>query len=210
MRLLFLTSVLAFAFTLPVSAHVGLEPEEVPAGTGITLSFRIGHGCEGRPTTEVSIRVPAGVSGVQPFAKPGWDLAVEEGTLPEPITDGDEPVTEGVTRVTWSGGSLEDGHADLFQIRATLHVEPGETVYFPVVQRCGDLEHAWIGIPSSGESADDLEEPAPSVVVAAGDEGSTAGAGTRPLTVVAVALSAAALAISAAALAASRRSMEGD
>ena len=61
------TTAAFLALALPATAHVGLEPAEVPAETGTTLSFRIGHGCEGDPTTGVAIQIPAGVASVKPF-----------------------------------------------------------------------------------------------------------------------------------------------
>lgn len=163
--------VFAAVGVLPVMAHIGVEPGEVPQGSGSTISFRVGHGCDGSPTTSVSIRIPVGVVSVMPFAKAGWDVAVERGSLPEPVTVGDQQVTEGVVSVTWSGGSLEDGVTDLFAIRATVHQEPDTDVFFPVVQGCTNGEHAWIEIPAPGQDSHDLDEPAPGVSVVAGSGG---------------------------------------
>lgn len=157
------TGVLAFALTLPALGHVGLEPREVTPGSSATISFRIGHGCDSEPTTQVSVQIPAGVASVRPFPKPGWELTVERGTLPAPINTGSGEITEGVTVVTWSGGSLEDAHTDVFEIRATVYGEPGDRVYFPVVQSCENGEHAWIRIPTGN---DEPSEPAPGLTLA--------------------------------------------
>ncbi len=157
---------------LPISAafgHVGVEPSRVESGQGTTISFRIGHGCDHQATTSVSVRIPAGVVSVQPFPKPGWELTVETGTLASPVETGSQTFAEGVTTVTWSGGSLEDAHTDVFQIRATVYGDAGDTIYFPVVQGCGEAEHAWIEVPVAGQDAHALSSPAPAVVIA-GDE----------------------------------------
>lgn len=159
-----LAAALIVGFALPALAHVGLEPAEVTAGSGVTLSFRIGHGCEGEPTETVSVQIPEGVASVRPFPKAGWDLAIETGTLPGPIETDNGTITEGVTVVTWSGGNLDDAFTDTFQIRATVYGDAGTEVYFPVVQTCADGEHAWIEIPTAGD--DDLESPAPGVSLA--------------------------------------------
>lgn len=217
MRRAVLLAALILVIALPASAHVGLEPAEVPPGKGVTLSFRIGHGCEGQATDAVSIQIPAGVTGVQPYPKAGWELEVERGTLPEPVTS-HQQITEGVIRVTWKGGPLEDGHTDVFQLRATIHGEQGKTVYFPVVQTCGDLEHAWIEIPADGQGGHDhgeLEEPAPSLVLPAGsgaaddhagDHGDPGGSsGPDPVVIVALVLSVVALGVSLASATATRR-----
>ena len=191
---------------LLVAGLIGLEPGEVAPASGATLSFRIGHGCEGQPTTSVSIQIPAGVASVSPFPKAGWDLDVERGPLAEPIAVDDQQITEGVVRVTWSGGSLEDGHVDEFRIRATVYGDEGDMIHFPVVQQCGELEHAWIEIPAEGQDGHDLDEPAPSLAIADGeDEGSLS-----PFTVLALSFSVTAIALSAAALATRRGSEAGE
>lgn len=46
----------------------------------------------------------------------------------------------------------------------------GETLHFPTVQRCEKGETAWIEIPAEGESADELESPAPQVTLTAATE----------------------------------------
>lgn len=205
------SAVLVLGIALPALAHVGLEPSEVPSESGVTLSFRIGHGCDGEPTDSVSILMPAGVASVSPFAKPGWNLEIERGTLPEPVTSGDEQITEGVTKVTWSGGSLAEGQTDVFEIRVSVFGDDGERVFFPVLQACGTAEHAWIEVPTDGSDGHDLDEPAPSLVIVAG-HGEGASSGANPQTIVAMALSVTAVALSAAALAFARngKADEGD
>ncbi len=198
-----ISAVVVFGSSLPALAHVGLEPSEVPGGSGATLSFRIGHGCDGEATDSVSILMPAGVASVSPFPKPGWDLEIERGELPAPIAADDQQITEGVTKVTWSGGSLAEGQTDVFQIRASVFGDDGERVFFPVVQACGSSEHAWIEVPTDGSDGHDLDEPAPSLVIAAG-EGEGPSSGTNPQTILAIALSVTAIALAAAALAFAR------
>src|SRR5690606_24081944 len=193
--------VLAAALRAPAPPH----PLSLHVALPISLAFRIGHGCEGQPTTSVSIQIPGGVASVQPFPKAGWDLDVETGPLPEPIDAGDRQITEGVTNVTWSGGSLEDAHTDVFQIRATIYGDEGDAVFFPVVQRCGDTEHAWIAIPAEGHDPHDLEEPAPGLTIAVeADDDDEDSSGPNVFAIVALALAASSMAMSAAALASSR------
>lgn len=201
-----LSAVLAIASALPALAHVGLEPSEVNGGSGTTLSFRIGHGCEGEATDSVSILMPVGVASVSPFPKPGWDLEIERGTLPEPITSADQQITEGVTKVTWSGGSLPEGQTDIFQIRASVFGDDGARVFFPVVQGCGSLEHPWIEVPTDGSDGHDLDEPAPSLVVVAADIGPDDGDsdGVSPFEVIAIALSVVAMAVATVAVLSAR------
>lgn len=206
------TTALLVGLSLPAFAHVGLEPAEVPAESGTTLSFRIGHGCDASPTTGVAIQIPAGVASVKPFPKAGWALDVTTGSLPEAITTSSgDTITEGVTVVTWSDGSLDDAHTDVFEIRATLYGTAGSAIYFPVVQTCESGEHAWIQIPSEGQGHGDLEEPAPGVVLAERDAGGHAAeaddpdASAQPLTLVALVVGLFGLALGASAFIRSTR-----
>lgn len=166
-------------------AHVTVSPVEASSGFQ-TLTFQVPHGCEGSPTVRLTIEIPPGVASVKPQVKPGWEIVVEEGALPEPVDMFGAAVTEGVTSVTWQGGSLSDAHMDQFGLSVFISGEEGEAVYFPVVQECADGEHRWIQIPEEGESGEELPEPAPAVVLIAagaghghgeeGAEGATEGA----------------------------------
>ena len=60
----------------------------------------------------------------------------------------------------WSQGRLPDEQYDEFVFRGFLasDLEPGQTLYFPVVQECEKGVHRWIEIPAPGK---DYPEPAP-------------------------------------------------
>ena len=64
------------------SAHVSPTMESAPGGSSQAIGFTIGHGCEGSPTTSVSIQIPAGVISAKPQPKPGWKLTLKKGKLP--------------------------------------------------------------------------------------------------------------------------------
>lgn len=146
-------------------AHVTLENQEAPVGSTYKAVFRVGHGCEGgQPTTTVRVQIPEGVIGVKPMPKQGWKLETVVGPYEKPFKLFDETLTKGVKEVIWSGGSLPDDWYDEFVFRGTLAAgEPGQIVYFPVVQQCEKGAHRWIEIPAAGKKADDYKEPAPGV-----------------------------------------------
>ena len=149
------------------SAHVTLETEQAPAGSTYKAVLRVGHGCEGKPTTSIRVRIPEGVISVKPMPKPGWRLATVKGPYEKTYDYYGTPLSEGVTEVAWSGGGLPDEWYDEFVFRGTLAgAAPGGIVHFPVVQECADgAVHRWIEIPEPGRSADDYEEPAPGVTI---------------------------------------------
>lgn len=129
-----------------VYAHIDPEPAEAPAGSEQVVGFTVEHGCDGSPTVQLDMRLPAGVTTPLPEATDGWTSSV----------DGDV--------VTFVGGPLPDDTPQTFRIRMTLPVEPGATLYFPFVQRCEVGEIRWIDIPSDGSGAE-LDEPAPAMVL---------------------------------------------
>ena len=74
---------------------------------------------------------------------------------------------------------MPDGYRDAFELSLQLPEAEGTTLVFPTIQTCEEGESAWIEVPEDGQSADDLELPAPSVTITAaeGDAPRLGGAG---------------------------------
>jgi uncharacterized protein YcnI len=147
---------LAFAATsVPALAHVTLEYQVAPANARYKASFRVGHGCNGSPTRQLSVALPAGVRNAKPMPKPGWSLEVHP------------------TRVTWTANGREhmlaDAHYDEFVLLAQMPQQAG-TLYWPVVQLCEQGSHEWTQVPAPGQKHSELKSPAASLeVLPAGD-----------------------------------------
>jgi hypothetical protein len=90
-------------------------------------------------------------------------MQAEHGELTE--------VTDEVT-YTRSGEPLPDGVGAALGISMKYPDEAeGYTLYFPVVQECEDgATTSWIQKPQKGESEEDLEDPAPSIMLTAANE----------------------------------------
>jgi uncharacterized protein YcnI len=163
----------------PAAAHVTIDPAEGPADGYATLQVQVPHGCDGSATKAVRVQIPESVPSVTPQVHPGWDVATKEGPKDAVELHG-ETVTRGIKEVVWTAadaGPLPDGRLDLFGMSVKLPAgEPGDPVYFPTVQECVKGKSAWIQIPQAGESEDDLESPAPAVVLtaASGEHGASA------------------------------------
>ena len=149
-----------------------VSPEEAAPDSFATLAFQVPHGCDGSATVSLSVQIPAGVVSVKPQVKPGWEISIEEGTLPEPVDYFGETLTEGVLSVTWTGGPLEDQYMDVFGMSVKLPNTEGP-IYFAAIQTCEQGETAWIQIPAEGQTEDDLEDPAPALVLEVGAGGHT-------------------------------------
>ena len=209
--------VVALAAT-PAAAHVTITPSDTAAGAYTVLTFSVGHGCEGSPTTALDIRIPEEILSVTPTLLPGWEVEKKMVQLDEPVEDAHgNSVTERVGRVVYTADQpLAEGYRAAMEVSLQLPDAPGETLAFPVIQRCVQGETGWTETPAEGQDPEELERPAPTVTVteASGDEhgAATVTAGEaeddgegNALGVVGLGLGAVALAVGGVALARTRR-----
>lgn len=68
------------ALAAPAAANVTANPNSGGAGSFFRTAFRVGHGCDGSPTTSVSIKIPIEQSLTSVHAEqiPGWTVEVVE------------------------------------------------------------------------------------------------------------------------------------
>jgi periplasmic copper chaperone A len=163
MHRLLLAGALAIAFAAPASAHVTLEAQEAKINSGYKAVLRVPHGCGSSATTSVRVKIPEGLIGVKPMPKPGWTLTTTTGKYPKAYKLYHNEVSQGVTEIGWAGGKLPDDWYDEFIFTGFLtgDLQPGKTLYFPVVQECETGVHRWIEIPEPGKARSDYPEPAP-------------------------------------------------
>ena len=137
------------ACSMGAEAHVTLTAQTAAAGSRFVAGFRIGHGCAGAATTGLRIEVPDGVASAKPQPKPGWTLAVEHQTLAAPRKgDMGESITQRVSAVSWTGGTLPDDQFDDFALLVKLPADAGKLA-FPATQSCGAAVEHWSGADAS-------------------------------------------------------------
>src|ERR1700712_3909522 len=169
----------ALFLTLSASAalaHATLERKEASPNASYRGVVQITHGCDGRPTTRVSVTIPEGMVGAKPMPKPGWQVATARGAYEKPYQSFHGTVSEGVKTITWSGNELPDDQIDEFTFFARVSdaFAPGSTVYFPIEQDCTTGQYRWSEIPAAGQSAKDLKPPPPGVLIVAAAQKSAA------------------------------------
>src|SRR5215510_2953358 len=148
-----------------VLAHVTLEQQQAPVGTPYKIVLRVPPGYGESATIRLSVQIPEGVIAIKPIMKPGWQIDTTRGSYSKSYSFfHGAKCTEGVKEVTWSGGKLPDAFYDEFVMSAFIagELEPGQTLYFPVVQQCEKGEHRWVEIPAVGKHPN---EPAPGVML---------------------------------------------
>lgn len=158
----------------PAGAHVSVTPSTTAAGSYAVLTFSVGHGCEGSPTTRLTIAMPEDIPAVTPTVHPGWRVEKVAETLDEPIADahGNE-ITERIAQVVYTARTpLPEGYRDTVELQVQLPDAEGETLTFPVVQTCAQGETAWNETAAEGQDPEELESPAPMFTITpAGEEG---------------------------------------
>jgi periplasmic copper chaperone A len=175
------TGALTLALAGSAGAHITANPGEAPSDGYATVSFEVPHGCEESPTTQVRIQIPPSVPSVTPGVHPLWDVSTKEGKKERVELHG-ETITRGVSEVTYTAKRpLPPDRLDSFPISLKLPAgEEGESIYFPAIQHCEKGQTRWIQIPAEGESAEELEEPAPAVVLTAAEGGHGGAAADEP------------------------------
>jgi copper(I)-binding protein len=125
-------------------AHVSLEQASAEAGAAYRAVLRVGHGCDGSPTTGITVQIPPQLRAVKPEPKPGWDLAVEGA------------------QVRWTAGkgaALPPAQRGEFVLNTTAPAAPA-ALWFKVLQTCEQGRNDWAQLPASGTSTEGLKSPA--------------------------------------------------
>ncbi|MGR6742381.1 DUF1775 domain-containing protein [Microbacterium sp. F1-18] len=158
---------LALALPLAASAHVHVTPEEVAANGSTRIDFSFSHGCDGSPTTALVVDVPAEAQGATPVVDGAWTITTEAGEDGIP------------TRITYTAvAPIPDAYAASAGMNVIFPGSAeGESFAFPVTQQCETGEAAWVQVAEDGQDPDDLEYPAPVVVVGAAAADSHGGHG---------------------------------
>lgn len=152
--------------TASAHAHATLEQEKVAQGATAKFTVRIGHGCEGEATLKVRVAIPGGMIAVKPMPKADWTLETVIAPYQKPYQYFESTLTEGVQEIIWTGELPDEWYDEfVFRGRVTEDIAVDSMVYIPVVQECANGNHRWIEVPAEGQSADDLESPAPGVRV---------------------------------------------
>jgi uncharacterized protein len=148
-------------------AHVTVQPTQAPAGGFTRLDVRVPDERDDASTTKVDVKFPPGFAEASYQPVPGWNVKVTKAKLAKPIQTDDGPLTEGVSRITWTARTTADGIPpgafQDFGLSVQVPGKAGDTLTFKALQTYSNgTVVRWIG-------AKDSDAPAPTVrVVAAG------------------------------------------
>ena len=150
-------------------AHVTVQPDAAPAGGFVRLDVRVPNERDDAATTKVDVKFPPGFAEASYERVPGWSIKVTKAKLAKPIRTDDGPVTEGVSRITWTAKSTTDGIPpgafQDFGLSVQVPGKAGDTLTFKALQTYSNgTVVRWIGAKGS-------DTPAPTVRVAQAGDG---------------------------------------
>jgi uncharacterized protein YcnI len=164
------------AWAAPAAAHVVFDgPDSGAAGSYVRTGFMVPHGCDGSPTTSLTVQIPEGITSVKPEAVPGWKASMTMRKLDKPVEAGHgQTIDEAPATVTWTGGPLPDSEFVSFGVSMKLpEGKPGDVLTFPVVQTCEQGEVRWIEVAAEGE--EEPAHPAPQFTLTEAEDSHCAG-----------------------------------
>ncbi|RBQ18860.1 hypothetical protein DP939_16785 [Spongiactinospora rosea] len=186
------TTALTVGLAVPALAHVTVNPGSAEQGGFTKVAFRVPNERDDAATTKVEVHLP--INHPLPFVsvRPvgGWKVDVHESKLAKPVTTEHGEITEAVTKITWSGGKIEAGQFQEFEVSMGFMPKDTDRLIFPATQTYSSGEVVeWDDEPKADGS--EPERPAPVLkLVPAAAEGapaaSPAAAATPSMAAVAV------------------------
>lgn len=172
-NLILATAIATLASTTAVLAHATFANPPAKVGAYVAATLQVPHGCDGKATNEVHIKLPEGFISAKPMFKPGWEVEIIEGDYQNSYDNHGKAVKSGPVEIRFKNGELPDNFYDTFTVYGKIAAgDPAIGLAFPTVQLCGtDAKVAWDQIAAPGQNPHDLDGPAPvlKLVAAEGD-----------------------------------------
>ncbi|MEV4570121.1 YcnI family protein [Nonomuraea sp. NPDC049419] len=175
---------LTAGLALPALAHVTIQPGSAEQGGFTKVAFRVPNERDNASTTKIEVSFPTDhpLAFVSVKPVPGWDVKVTEGKLPKPVTTEYGELDEAVTKVVWSGGKVEPGQFQEFEVSMGKLPEGVDSLMFPTKQTYSNGEVVdWSEAPKADGSEPEHPAPLLKLTPAAAANG-TAGTTTAPAT----------------------------
>ena len=157
------------------AAHVTVNPDKAQQGSYAELSFQVPTERDDASTTGFEVVFPADhpIRSVSIRPHPGWTYRVTTTTFDPPKTIEGKPVTEVVSRITWTasgkGNAIRPGEYDAFSVSAGP-MPAADHLEFKALQRYSDSKVVrWIQHTEPGAPEPENPAPALTLVPAAAD-----------------------------------------
>ncbi|SFO22298.1 YcnI family protein [Actinomadura madurae] len=171
-----LASMAVIGLATAASAHVTVNPKAAEQGSYAKVSFRVPNERDDASTTKLVVHLPADhpLASVSVRPTPGWTVKTKKSKLAKPIQSHGGELTEAITEITWSGGEIEPGQFQEFDVSlGPLPTDTDQLVFKADQTYSGGEVVKWEEPPAEG--AAEPEHPSP--VLKLLPEGSTTGTG---------------------------------
>ncbi|WP_327582643.1 YcnI family protein [Nonomuraea sp. NBC_00507] len=153
---------LTAGLALPALAHVTVQPGTAEQGSFTKVAFRVPNERDTASTTKIEVSFPAdhplAFVSVKPL--PGWEVKVTEGKLPTPVKTEYGDLEEAVTTIVWSGGKINPGEFQEFEVSMGQLPKDTDQLLFPTKQTYSNGEVVdWAEAPKADGT--EVEHPAP-------------------------------------------------
>ncbi|GII52327.1 membrane protein [Planotetraspora thailandica] len=175
---------LTVGLAVPALAHVTINPGTAEKGSWSKIAFRVPNERDAATTDKIEVDFPT--DHPLPFVSvrpvPGWDVKVTQGKLPQPVVDDDgDKVTESVLKITWTGGKIDPGQFQEFEVSVGPLPKTVDELDFPTTQTYSNGEVVkWADPPKADGSEGEHPVPALKLVAATGDDDHGGAASAAP------------------------------
>jgi uncharacterized protein len=173
-RKLIVGALSASAFVLATasvaSAHVTVNPKTADQGGYAKLTFRVPNERPDAQTTKLEIDIPTDkpIASISVQPQPGWTYVVEKTKLDSPVSVHGTPLTDVVSKVTWTAepsAALKTGEFGEFNISAGPLPTDASSITFKALQTYSSGEVVrWIDV---AEKSAEVDHPAPTLTLTA-------------------------------------------
>jgi uncharacterized protein YcnI len=169
-------------------AHVTVNPNTAPQGAYTKVSFRVPNEEASANTTTVEVDLPVDhpIASVSVRPVPGWTATATTSPLATPIKSDDGDVSQAVTKIVWTGGTIAPGQFQEFDVSLGPLPKDTDQIVFKALQTYSDgTVVRWIDLQQPGQPEPD--HPAPVLHLTGA---STTAAADAPSTAPSVSLAA--------------------
>ncbi|MEV4640550.1 YcnI family protein [Actinoplanes sp. NPDC049548] len=174
---------LTLALAVPAAAHVTVNPNTAVQGGYTKVTFRVPNETDSANTTKLEVTLPADAPFASVSLKPvaGWTMTALKTKLATPIEAHGSPITEAVSKITWTAtgdAAIKPGQFQEFDV--SLGPLPKvDQVVFKALQTYSDGTIVrWIDEPTTDGTEPD--KPAPVLKLTAAAAGAAPAAATGP------------------------------
>ncbi|MEV4016118.1 YcnI family protein [Nonomuraea angiospora] len=172
---------LTVGLAIPALAHVTIQPGTAEQGGFTKVAFRVPNERDDASTTKIEVSFPTdhplAFVSVKPL--PGWDVKVTQGKLPKPVKTEYGDLEEAVTKVVWSGGKINPGEFQEFEVSMGQLPKDTDSLVFPTKQTYSKGEVVdWSDAPKTDGT--EAEHPAPTLKLVPASGGDAHGMASAP------------------------------